>query len=185
MKKTTAFLFYRAINKIGNVKIPRDVGDYRLLSRRAVDTLNLMPERSRFMKGLFAWIGYNQVFLDYQRYPRHAGVSKWRYWKLWNFALEGITGFSVAPLKFATYAGFIIAIFAFLFACYYVLKTLIFGEDIHGFPTLITAILFMGGIQLMALGVIGEYLGRLYVESKRRPLYIVEKFLPPSRRAHE
>lgn len=178
-KRFTAYLFYRVINLLSKVYIPPDVGDYRLLSRRAVNALNSMPERSRFMKGLFAWIGYRQAFIDYRRDPRQAGVSKWRYWKLWNFALEGITGFSIAPLKIASYIGFACALFALALGIYFIFKTLLLGEVIAGFPTLITSVLFMGGIQLIALGIIGEYLGRLYLEVKHRPLYITDKYLPP------
>ncbi len=179
-KRMTAHAFYRVINKLSTVTIEEDVGDFRLLSRRAVDALNELQESNRFMKGLFSWIGYRQVTLDYDREPRAAGETKWSYWKLWNFAIEGVTGFSTVPLKIATYAGFISAIGAFLYACYFVFKTLFIGEDVPGFPTLIVTILFLGGLQLMAIGVIGEYLGRLFIESKRRPLYLVDEYLPPA-----
>ena len=183
LKRTTAHLFYRVINRLSEVPIPHDTGDFRLLSRRAVDALNEMPEDCRFMKGLFAWIGFERTSIDYDRAPRAAGSSKWHYWKLWNFALEGITGFSLAPLKVATYVGMLTALLAFIYAAYVIVKTLVLGDPVPGFPTLIVAVSFLGGLQLMAIGVLGEYVGRLFVESKRRPLYLVQEFLAPARQA--
>ncbi len=180
LKRATAYAFYRVMNRLSEVPIPLDTGDYRLLSRRAVDAINSLPERNRMMKGLFAWIGFNQATIDYDREPRAAGGSKWRYWKLWNFALEGITGFSVAPLKVATYVGFATALSAFVFAAFMFAKTLVFGDPARGFPTLIVVISFLGGLQLMAIGVLGEYLARLFVESKGRPLYLVDELRAPS-----
>jgi glycosyltransferase involved in cell wall biosynthesis len=180
LKRATAFAFYRVMNRLSEVPIPVDTGDFRLLSRRAVDAINAMPERNRVMKGLFAWIGFNQATIDYDRDPRAAGRSKWRYWKLWNLALEGITGFSVAPLKVATYVGFVTAFSAFAFAAFMFVKTLAFGDPARGFPTLIVVISFLGGLQLMAIGVLGEYLARLFVESKGRPLYLVDESRAPS-----
>lgn len=178
LKRATAHGFYRVINWLSEVPIPENVGDFRLLSRRAVDALNQLPERNRFMKGLFAWVGYAQVTLDYDRQPRAAGNTKWHYLKLWNFALEGITGFSVAPLKLATYAGFASAAGAFLYASNFLIKALTVGEPVRGFPTLIVTILLLGGLQLMATGILGEYLGRLFMESKRRPLYLIDEYRP-------
>ena len=180
LKRATAFAFYRVMNRLSEVPIPVDTGDFRLLSRRAVDAINAMPERNRVMKGLFAWIGFNQATIDYDREPRAAGRSKWRYWKLWNLALEGITGFSVAPLKVATYVGFATALSAFAFAAFMFAKTLAIGDPARGFPTLIVVISFLGGLQLMAIGVLGEYLARLFVESKGRPLYLVDESRAPS-----
>ncbi len=180
-KRVTAHTFYRVMNMVSDVAVQQDVGDYRLLSRRVVNVLNHLPESNRFMKGLFAWVGYKQITLEYDRDPRAAGETKWNYWKLWNFALEGITGFSTAPLKIASYAGFISAVSAFVYAAYFLIKTLLVGEPVSGFPTLIITILFLGGLQLMASGVIGEYLGRMFVESKNRPLYLVDQYLPPGR----
>lgn len=185
LKRATAFAFYRVMNRLSEVPIPVDTGDYRLLSRRAVDAINALPERNRMMKGLFAWIGYSQATIDYDRDPRAAGRSKWRYWKLWNLALEGITGFSVAPLKVATYIGFATALSAFAFAAFIFVKTLAFGDPARGFPTLIVVISFLGGLQLMAIGVLGEYLARLFVESKGRPLYLVEELRVPSQAAQQ
>lgn len=132
------------------------------------------------MKGLFAWIGYPQVTLDYNRDARAAGTSKWRYWRLWNFALEGITGFSIAPLKIATYVGLACAGITFIYAAHFLIKTLFVGESVKGFPTLIVTVMILGGLQLMAIGIIGEYLGRLFIESKRRPLYLIEGFQMPT-----
>ncbi|MBX9906088.1 MAG: glycosyltransferase family 2 protein [Burkholderiales bacterium] len=179
-KRATAHAFYRVINRLSDVPIPEDVGDFRLLSRCAVDALNQLPERNRFMKGLFAWIGFEQVTLEYDRAPRAAGTTKWRYRKLWAFALEGITGFSVAPLKLASYSGFLIAGGAFLFALHFVIKTWLFSEPVAGFPTLIVTISLLGGLQLIAIGVLGEYLGRLFMESKQRPLYLVDEYRAPA-----
>lgn len=179
-KRATAHVFYRVINRLSEVAIPPDVGDFRLLSRRAVDALNQMPERNRFTKGLFAWVGFRQVTLDYDRQPRAAGHTKWHYWKLWNFALEGITAFSTAPLKLASFAGLVSATCAFGYALYFLIKTLLIGEAVSGFPTLIVTILLLGGLQLMATGILGEYLGRLFVESKHRPLYLLDEYRPPA-----
>lgn len=179
LKRATARAYYRIANRLSNVPIPQDTGDFRLLSRRAVDALNALPEHNRYMAGLFSWIGFTQGTIVYDRAPRAAGSSKWSYWKLWNFALEGITGFSVAPLKIASYVGFATALLAFLYSLYFVAKTKVFGDPVAGFPTLIIVISFLGGLQLMAIGVIGEYVGRIFLESKRRPLYLVQEFHAP------
>lgn len=178
VKKATAHFFYRIINRLSDVAIPNDVGDFRLFSRRAVDALNRLPESNRFMKGLFAWIGFPQVTLKYRRHARVAGVSKWPYWKLWNFAIEGITSFSTVPLKVATYIGFLSASGAFIYAFYFFIKTEFLGESVKGFPTLIEVMLLLGGLQLMAIGVVGEYIGRIYLETKRRPLYLLDSYKP-------
>lgn len=178
VKKVTAHFFYRIINRLSDVAIPNDVGDFRLFSRRAVDALNRLPESNRFMKGLFAWIGFSQVTLKYRRHARAAGISKWPYWKLWNFALEGITSFSTVPLKVATYIGFLSASGAFLYALYFFIKTEFWGEAVKGFPTLIEVMLLLGGLQLMAIGVVGEYIGRIYLETKQRPLYLLDSYKP-------
>lgn len=178
VKKATSHLFYRIINRLSDVSIPSDVGDFRLFSRRAVDALNRLPESNRFMKGLFAWIGFPQVTLDYQRKARAAGVSKWPYWKLWNFALEGVTSFSTVPLRIASYVGFLSALGAFVYAIYFLIKTYVWGDPVAGFPTLIEFMLLLGGLQLMAIGIMGEYVGRMYLESKRRPLYLLDSFKP-------
>lgn len=183
LRRATAHLFYRFLNRLSATPIPRNVGDFRLLDRRVVDALNQLPERNRFTKGLFAWVGFDQVELDYDRDPRAAGRSKWSYWRLLNFAIEGITGFSTAPLRLATYVGGIAATTAFLAGVYFLGKTLLVGDPVQGFPTLIVTILLLGGCQLMAIGVLGEYLGRLFTESKQRPLYFIDKYQPCDSRA--
>jgi glycosyltransferase involved in cell wall biosynthesis len=181
LKKATAHAFYRAIGSIGTIDIPPNVGDFRLLSRRAVDALTRFPERSRFMKGLFAWIGFPCKEITYDRDGRYAGRTKWNYWRLWNFALEGITSFSVVPLKIASYVGFVTALVAFAYGVFVIGKTLLFGDPVRGYPTLVVLVLFLGGLQLMALGIIGEYLARMFIEVKQRPLYLVARKLAPAR----
>jgi glycosyltransferase involved in cell wall biosynthesis len=173
-KRWTAQRFYRVMGRLSDIDMLDNVGDFRLLSRRAVDAVCSLRERTRFMKGLYSWVGFRQVILRYDREPRQAGTTKWNYWRLWNFALEGITSFSTAPLKIASYAGFLVAVGAFVFGAKVLVKTLLFGDPVQGFPTLVTVVLFLGGVQLMALGIIGEYLARIFVEVKQRPLYIVE-----------
>jgi glycosyltransferase involved in cell wall biosynthesis len=172
LKRWTASLFYRIIRRITAIDIPKDTGDFRLLSRPAVDALKRLRERNRFMKGLFTWIGFRQTAVFYHRQARNAGKTKWSYWRLWNFALEGITSFSYIPLQFATYFGLSVAAFAFLYALFIVVRTVLFGRDVPGYPSLITVILFLGGVQLFTIGILGEYIGRIYNEVKRRPLYI-------------
>lgn len=176
LKKTSARWFYRLLRRMSEVPIPEEVGDFRLLSRRAVAAVNSLPERTRFMKGLFAWIGLEQTTIDYDREARAGGGSKWNYWRLWNFALEGITSFSTVPLKLASFAGLLSATGAFAYGLFFLFKTLLFGEPVQGFPTLVVSILFLGGLQLLAIGVLGEYVGRLFLESKRRPLYLIDDF---------
>ena len=177
LKKASARAFYRAIGRMGTIDIPENVGDFRLLSRRAVDALRRFPERSRFMKGLFAWIGFACREIEYDRDGRHAGVTKWNYWRLWNFALEGITSFSAVPLKVASYVGFVTALVAFAYGVFVIGKTMLYGDAVRGYPTLIVVVLFLGGLQLMALGIIGEYLARMFIEVKQRPLYLVQQAL--------
>lgn len=183
LKRFTASAFYRVMQRLSSTPVPRDTGDFRLLNRRALDALKRMRERQRFMKGLFAWVGFRQTAVVYDRAPRHGGRSKFNYWRLWNFALEGITSFSGAPLKVATYVGVLTALLAFAFGIWVFGKALIYGDPVRGYPSLMLVILFLGGVQLMALGMIGEYLGRLYVEVKQRPLYLVDEHLPARRDA--
>jgi len=178
-KRFTAAAFYRSMNKLSDTAIPRDTGDFRLLSRRALDALAQMRERQRFMKGLFSWIGYKQTAVRYLRDPRQAGITKWNYWRLAQLAIEGITSFSTAPLRLATWVGVASAGFAFVYGFFVLIRALFYGDVVRGYPTLILVILFLGGVQLLALGVIGEYLGRNYAESKRRPLYFIEEHRPP------
>jgi len=178
LKRFSAHAFYRVIGHLSRTPIPRDTGDFRLLSRRALDALAQLRERGRFMKGLFAWVGYRQVALPYHRSPRLAGQSKFGFWKLWNFALDGITSFSTAPLRAATYLGLLTALVAFVFGIFTIAKTVLWGDPVRGYPSLAAIIVFLGGVQLIALGVIGEYLGRLYLEVKSRPLYLVDTWAP-------
>ena len=175
LKRITAATFYRLIDRMSDTPIPRDTGDFRLLSRRAVDALRQLRERHRFMKGLFGWVGFKQVAVRYHREPRAAGASKFNFWKLWNFALEGITSFSTVPLRIATWIGLMTALVAFIYGTVIIAKTLIYGEPVRGYPSLMSVMLFLGGTQLVALGIIGEYLGRMYEESKRRPLYLISE----------
>ena len=179
IKKATAHGFYRIMQRMGHVKLPEDTGDFRLLSRRAVDALNTLTEHHRFMKGLFTWIGYKQKAVLYERDPRHAGQTKWNYWRLWNFAIEGITSFTIAPLKFASYSGLVIALGAMAYGIYFLVRTLLYGNPVPGYPSLIVIILFLGGVQLMFIGILGEYIGRIFTETKRRPLYFLNQYLPP------
>ncbi|WP_254073154.1 glycosyltransferase family 2 protein [Acidisphaera sp. S103] len=179
LKKTTANLFYRLMQDVGNVKLPRDTGDFRLMSWRVVEAVRSLREGHRFMKGLFAWVGFPSQAILYERAPRHAGTTKWNYWKLWNFAIEGITSFTVMPLKIASYLGLAVSAFASLFILQLVVRTILFGNPVAGYPSLMAVVLFLGGVQLLTLGVIGEYLGRVFNETKQRPLYFVESFLPP------
>lgn len=174
LKRLTAHLFYRVIKHVSNISIPEDTGDYRLLSRRAVNAVTKMREQHRFMKGLFAWIGYPQKAIPYSRDPRFGGETKWNYWKLWNFALEGITSFTTMPLKIATYVGMLVAFGALVLGLFTVLDALIYGNPVKGYPSLMAVILFLGGIQLMFIGIIGEYVGRMFDETKNRPLYFVQ-----------
>jgi glycosyltransferase involved in cell wall biosynthesis len=180
LKRSSAAAFYRLIGRLAAIDIPEDVGDFRLLSRRAVEAVRSFPERSRFMKGLFAWIGYPSRIIEYDRAGRDAGSTKWSYWRLWNFALEGITSFSALPLKLASYFGLVAALASFAYGAYVIGKTLLYGDPVPGYPTLVVLVLFLGGIQLMAIGIIGEYLARMFVEVKQRPLYLVQRHLPPA-----
>jgi glycosyltransferase involved in cell wall biosynthesis len=174
-KRTSASVFYKVHNLLSSLKIPENVGDFRLLSRAVVDALKQLPERQRFMKGLFAWVGFKAVTIEYHRQARKDGETKFSAWKLWNFALEGITSFSLIPLKIWTYIGGFGALFAFLYASFIILRTAIYGIDIPGYASLLVVILFFGSIQLISLGVLGEYIGRIYFETKNRPLYLIRK----------
>ncbi len=173
LKQVTAAGFYRVIGWLSPIPIPANTGDFRLLDRRVVEALKLLPERNRFMKGLFSWVGFQQTVIYYDRPGRERGQSSWNYWRLWNFALDGIVSFSVQPLKIWLYVGLFISLSALIYASFLVLRTLIYGRDLPGYASLMVAVLFMGGIQLLTLGIIGEYLGRVYEEVKGRPLYLI------------
>jgi len=178
LKKVSSHLFYRVIQRMSHIKIPEDTGDFRLLNRTAIDALKQLREQRRFMKGLFSWVGYRQKAIPFHRQPRQAGASKWNYWRLWNFALEGITSFTTAPLHLATYFGLLTAFGAFLFGVYIIYHTLVWGNPIPGYPSLMVVVLFLGGIQLISIGIVGEYLGRLFDETKQRPLYLIKSYQP-------
>ena len=172
-KRMTARSFYRVLDRITDIPIPHDTGDFRLLDRRVVDVLVRLPERTRFMKGLFAWVGFKQTALMFDREPRHAGTSNWSYWRLWNFALDAITSFSSLPLRVWSYVGFVIALFSFLYAVFLAGLKIFRGVDLPGYISLMVVVLFFGGVQLITLGIIGEYMARMYNEVKGRPLYLV------------
>jgi glycosyltransferase involved in cell wall biosynthesis len=175
LKKWTALGFYHFHNDVADVKIPENVGDFRLFTRAVCDALKALPESCRFMKGLFAWVGYRTAVVDYVREARAAGKTHFSGWKLWNFALEGITSFSTLPLRIWTYLGLSVALLAMSRAIYLAGRTLIYGVDVPGYASLATAILLLGGIQLIGIGVLGEYIGRIYLESKGRPIYLVRQ----------
>ncbi|MCL5054922.1 MAG: glycosyltransferase family 2 protein [Firmicutes bacterium] len=175
LKQWTASLFYRLIAKMTNINIPEDAGDYRLLSRAAVEQLKRLRERHRFMKGLFTWVGFKQTAVFFERDPRYSGKTKWSYWKLWNFAIEGITSFSYIPLQAASYLGLLVSGFAFFYGVFIIVFKLLHGIAVPGYASLMAAVLFLGGVQLLTLGILGEYIGRIYDEVKQRPLYVIHK----------
>ena len=174
-KRLTAQLFYRLHNRIANLSIPENVGDFRLIDRIAVDALGQLKERQRFMKGLFAWVGFKCATVEYTRQPREEGTTKFSAWKLWNFALEGITSFSTAPLKIWSYIGMAGAVATLSYAVFIIIRTMIQGIDVPGYASLLVAVLFFGSLQLITVGVLGEYIGRIYMETKQRPTYLVRR----------
>ena len=174
-KRFSSSLFYKLNNKISDVKLPDNVGDFRLFTRKVLNAINSLPENQRFMKGIFAWVGFRSITIEYKRPQRIAGSSKFNGWKLWNFALQGITGFGTLPLRIWTYIGFIVSFLAFIYASFLILRTLIMGIDLPGYASLVVIILFLGGLQLMGVGILGEYVGRIYMESKRRPPFIIDE----------
>jgi glycosyltransferase involved in cell wall biosynthesis len=176
LKRATAAAFYRIMQRASSVRVPADTGDFRLMSRRMITALLELREHHRFMKGLYAWVGFPCCAVVYDRHPRYAGSSAWNYWKLWNFALEGITSFTTVPLRFATYLGLGVGIAAATFLAQLLVRTVIFGNSVPGYPSLMAVVLFLGGAQLVTLGFIGEYLGRVFNEVKGRPLYFVERY---------
>ncbi len=174
-KRLTAGWFYRIYNRLADVSIPYNTGDYRLIDRRVAEALARLPERNRFMKGLFTWVGFRQTGISYEREERAFGSSKWRYWKLWNFALDGITASSTLPLRIWSYLGLVVSLLAFGYATFLIVRTLVIGIDVPGYASLMVVVLMLGGLNLIGLGVIGEYLGRTYIEVKQRPLYLVSE----------
>ncbi len=176
-KRLTADLFYRLVGRLSETPIPAHSGDYRLMDRKVVDALKQLPERTRFMKGLFGWLGFKQTEVPYERRPRSGGQTKWNYWNLWNFGLEGIFSFSTFPLRIWTYLGAFCTLFAIVYLLFILIRTLIYGPDIPGYPSLITVMLFFSGLNMMGLGILGEYLGRVFIEVKQRPLYLVHDLI--------
>lgn len=175
LKRVPAKLFYKIYNCLSRDEIPENVGDFRLMDRKVVNAILQMPERSRFMKGIFDWVGYKKIAIPYDRQCRSAGISKWNNWKLWNFALDGITASTSVPLRIWSYIGGVISLCAFLYAIFIMAKTIVFGVDVPGYASIIVCVLFLGGLQLLSLGIIGEYIGRIFIEVKQRPLYIIKE----------
>jgi glycosyltransferase involved in cell wall biosynthesis len=173
LKTTTAYLFYWLMSKVSGVKIPRNTGDFRLIDQKVVKSLKELRETQRFMKGLFTWVGYKSIGIEYVRKPRHKGLTKWNYTKLMNFAIEGITSFSYVPLKISFFLGIIISVCSFLYALFLIGLKVFFGNNAEGYTSIMVVVLFSTGVQLFSLGLIGEYIGRIYSESKHRPIYIV------------
>ena len=176
-KRMTANFFYKIMGRIGEISLPANTGDFRLMDRCVVEALKRLPERTRFMKGLFAWIGFRQAAVYYKRPQRAAAQTKWRYWRLWNFALEGIFSFTTLPLRIWTYLGFCLALLAAAYITFVIVRTLIFGIVTPGYASLLSVVLFFSGLNMVGLGVLGEYLGRVFMETKRRPLYLVRETL--------
>ncbi|MFS7307056.1 glycosyltransferase family 2 protein [Rahnella inusitata] len=174
IKRKSAELFYKLHNKISTPRIEENVGDFRLMSRNVVDNIKQLPERNLFMKGILSWVGGRTDIVEYTRAERVAGVSKFNGWKLWNLALEGITSFSTVPLRMWTYIGLFVAGFSFIYGAWMIFDTLVFGNPVRGYPSLLISILFLGGVQLIGIGVLGEYIGRIYSEVKNRPRYIIK-----------
>ncbi len=174
IKRLTANGFYRFFNGISGVPIPANVGDYRLIDRRVAEALKTLPERNRFMKGLFAWVGFSSTGVPFSRAKRSGGLTTFTYWKLWNFAIDGFVSFSTLPLRIWTYLGLIVAMMSMMYGAYIIVRTAIIGVDVPGYASVFVAVLFFGGLQLITLGVVGEYLSRLFTEVKQRPVYLVE-----------
>lgn len=173
LKRFTARCFYKFYNVIASRPMPENAGDCRLLNRRAIQAVLALPERERFMKGLFNWVGFRTAPVPFSRQPRRAGKTKWNYWQLWNFALEGLTASSTIPLRLWTYFGFAVSGFAFLYAVWVAVQKIVYGNPVSGYASLMVTILFFSGVQLISLGVLGEYLGRIFIEVKQRPLYFI------------
>jgi polyisoprenyl-phosphate glycosyltransferase len=176
VKRRTSAYFYKLLKRVTRIQIQEDTGDFRLLDRRCIEALKSLRESQRYTKGMFSWIGYNKKEILFDRDPRAAGVTKWNYYRLIELAIEGITSFTTFPLKFSSIFGFIISLFSFFYIFWIIIKTIFIGEKVEGYPSLMIVILFLGGIQLISLGIIGEYLGRIFNETKRRPLYLINEY---------
>lgn len=176
LRKNLSLLYYKLLQKTTRVEILQNVGDFRLLDRKCIDILKQLRESERYTKGMFCWIGFNKKEIEFEQGDRVAGETSWNYLSLFNLAIEGITSFTIAPLRLSTMMGIIVSIIAFIYMCVIITKTIIWGEDVQGFPTLMVVILFLGGVQLLSLGIIGEYLGRIFHETKKRPVYVVKEY---------
>lgn len=185
LKRHSASMFYHLLNRISYTRIEENVGDFRLMDRKVVDVIRTLPEHQLFMKGVLSWAGFNTVVVEYERAPRVAGNSKFNGWKLWNLALEGVTSFSTVPLRLWTYVGGLVSLFAVLYAVYMVLDKIFNGNSVPGYPSLMTAILFLGGVQLIGIGILGEYIGRIYIEAKHRPRYVIKDIVKRSEKNPE
>jgi glycosyltransferase involved in cell wall biosynthesis len=174
-KRITAGLFYRLMSWFGDITIPAHAGDFRLMDRSVVDALKRLPERTRFMKGLFAWLGFRQTAIYYTRPPRAVGYTKWKPWKLWNYALDGVVSFTTLPLRIWTYLGFLVALFSLGYLVVIVLRTLMLGVDVPGYASILSVVLLFSGFNMIGLGLLGEYIGRIFVEVKQRPLYLIRE----------
>lgn len=174
IKRSTAHWFYTLFNRLSDIPIPENVGDFRLMDERVAAVIRKLPEKDRFMKGLFSWPGFSATTVEFERQHRESGDSKFSYWKLWNFALSGITSFSTAPIRIGTYLGLIIAAMSFIYGAYIITKTIFWGVETPGYASIVVIVLFLGSIQLVCIGLLGEYIGRIYKEVKNRPLYVVE-----------
>ncbi|MHA7114121.1 glycosyltransferase family 2 protein [Pseudomonas promysalinigenes] len=177
LKRWSARLYYRLHNRIASTHIEENVGDFRLLDRKVVAAIRQLPEQQLFMKGVLSWVGFRTAIVEYDRPERAAGQSKFSFWRLWNLALDGITSFSTVPLRLWSYVGAGVSLFAFAFAVYMLIDKMLHGTDVPGYPSMMTAILFLGGVQLIGIGILGEYVGRVYQETKHRPRYVVRKVL--------
>lgn len=175
LKRLSSRLYYRLFNALSNASIPESAGDFRLLDRRVIEVIKTLPERNRFMKGLYGWVGFRSKAIPYEQPVRNDGTSRFNYWKLWNFALDGLVSFSTWPLRVWSYIGAFVALCSFLYASVIVLKTMLWGADVSGYASIITAVLFLGGMQLLSIGILGEYVGRLFIEAKQRPLYVISE----------
>ncbi|CAM3739615.1 hypothetical protein D3C81_696640 [compost metagenome] len=185
LKRRSASLFYRLLNRIAYTHIEENVGDFRLMDRKVVDVIKTLPEQQLFMKGVLSWAGFNVAIVEYDRAARAVGRSKFNAWRLWNLALDGITSFSTLPLRLWSYLGACISLLALLYAGYLVVDKILFGNDLPGYPSLMTAILFLGGVQLIGIGILGEYIGRIYMEAKHRPRYVIKSIVgKPEQHTH-
>lgn len=176
LKKATSSLFYRLLQKSTNVEIQIDTGDFRLLDKRCIEALKQMRESQRYTKGMFSWIGFNKKEIIYDRDPRAAGETKYNYSKMLNLAIDGLTTFTTTPLRFSSIIGFVVSFVAFIYILVIILKTVLLGDGVAGYPSIMAVVLFLGGIQLVSIGIIGEYVGRIFNETKNRPVYFIEEY---------